>query len=82
MTKLVSSQRVRDQDTIKLKYFLGIEITHSKQGIFISHQKYVPNLLKETDKTGYKPTSTQWTQIQKLGKAEDDAEIDKEMYNI
>lgn len=32
----------------KLKYFLGIELAHSKQGIFISQQKYVLDLLKET----------------------------------
>lgn len=31
----------------KLKYFLGIGVTHSKQGIFISQQK-VLELLEET----------------------------------
>ncbi|KAA3466147.1 Copia protein [Gossypium australe] len=34
----------------KLKYFLGIEVMHSKQGIFISQQKYMLDLLKETKK--------------------------------
>ena len=29
-----------------LKYFLGIEVAHSKKGIFISQQKYVTDLLK------------------------------------
>ena len=32
----------------KLKYFLGIEMTYSTQGIFISQQKYVTDLLAET----------------------------------
>ena len=32
----------------RLKYFLGIEVSHSKKGIFIFRQKYVTNLLKET----------------------------------
>ena len=33
----------------KLKYFLGIEVTYSTQGIFISQQKYVTDLLRDED---------------------------------
>ena len=29
----------------KLKYFLGIKVTYSTQGIFITQQKYVTDLL-------------------------------------
>ena len=32
----------------KLKYFLGIEVAHSQKGIFISQQKYITDLLKDT----------------------------------
>ncbi|RVW27716.1 Retrovirus-related Pol polyprotein from transposon RE1 [Vitis vinifera] len=46
----------------KLKYFLGIEVAYSTQGIFISQQKYVTDLLAETGKIGCKPVSTQWIQ--------------------
>ena len=35
------------KDCGRLKYFLGIEVNHSKQGIFLSQRKYV-HLLGET----------------------------------
>ncbi|KAK2980438.1 hypothetical protein RJ640_013992 [Escallonia rubra] len=36
------------KDLGKLKYFLGIEVARSKNGIFVSQQKYVLDLLEET----------------------------------
>jgi hypothetical protein len=41
-----------------LKYFLGIEMTHSPKRLFISQRKYILDLLKETGKIGCKPIST------------------------
>ena len=41
-----------------LKYFLGIEVAYSKQGLFISQRKYVLDLLEETGKLGCKPANT------------------------
>ena len=38
-----------------LRCFLGIKVTRSKKGIFISQQKYVINLLKEIYMLGSKP---------------------------
>ena len=64
----------------RLKYFLGIEVAHSKQGIFISQQKYVTNLLKEIGKTACKPASTPIDPNLRLGDVENDATVDKEMY--
>ncbi|WVZ15866.1 hypothetical protein V8G54_013432 [Vigna mungo] len=63
----------------KLKYFLGIEVAHSKKGIFISQQKYITDLLKETGKAACKPASTPLEPNIKLGNAEDVA-VEKEMY--
>lgn len=64
----------------KLKYFLGIEVAHSKKGVFISQQKYITDLLKETGKAACKPASTPVDPNIKLGSAEEDVAVDKEMY--
>src|SRR4030066_581160 len=64
----------------KLKYFLGIEVAHSKKGIFISQQKYVNDLLQETGKTTCKPASIPIDPNVKLGNAEEDIDGDQGMY--
>ncbi|CAH9073771.1 unnamed protein product [Cuscuta epithymum] len=46
------------KDLGSLKYFLGIEVTRSKKGIFLSQRKYVLDLLAETGKMGAKPSTT------------------------
>jgi hypothetical protein len=50
-----------------LKYFLGIEIARSKHGIFISHQKYILDLLKETGMLRCKATDNPIEVNVKLG---------------
>ena len=51
----------------RLKFFLGIELVYSAQGIFISQQKYVMDLLVETRKSGCKPAPTPMDPHQKIG---------------
>ena len=63
----------------KLKYFLDIEVAYSTQGIFISQQKYVTNLLAETRKIGCKPVSTPMDPTHKLGEAKEELMVDKRM---
>ena len=67
--KLVQEFEIKELG--KLKYFLGIEVAHSSQGIFISQQKYVTDLLAETGKTGRKPALTPMDPNKKLGAAEE-----------
>ncbi|KAI3459864.1 hypothetical protein Pfo_016527, partial [Paulownia fortunei] len=64
----------------RLKYFLGIEVAHSNKEIFISQQKYVTDLFKETEKLGCKPISTPIDLNHKLGEAEEDVAVDKGRY--
>jgi hypothetical protein len=64
----------------KLKYFLGIEVAHSRKGIFISQQKYITDLLKETGKTACKPASIPMDPNLKLGNTEESVAVDNEMY--
>lgn len=62
-----------------MKYFLGIEVALQERE-FTSQLKYVMDLLKETGKTAYKPTSTPTDPSLKMGSAQEDALVPKEMY--
>lgn len=51
-----------------LNYFLGIEVSQTKFGIFISQKKYVKTILKKFDIFGHKSVSTLLDPNQKLKK--------------
>lgn len=63
-----------------LKYFLGIEVARSNEGIFISQRKYVLDLLFEVGMLDCKPVDTPTIQNQKLGGDSDSAPTNKEQY--
>ena len=64
----------------RLKYFLDIEVAHSKQGIFISQQKYVLDLLRETGKLGCKLVDMPIEFNHGLCDASDDPMVDRGSY--
>ncbi|CAL8119741.1 unnamed protein product [Prunus armeniaca] len=50
-----------------LKYFLGVEVTRSKHGLFLSQRKYVMDLLADTRMLDCKPADTPIVENHKLG---------------
>ncbi|XP_019194725.1 PREDICTED: uncharacterized protein LOC109188474 [Ipomoea nil] len=63
-----------------LKYFLGIEVVHSKRGIFLSQRKYVLDLLEDSRLLGSKPYETPMDQSVKLVTSEWELLEDLERY--
>ncbi|KAA0052170.1 Cysteine-rich RLK (receptor-like protein kinase) 8 [Cucumis melo var. makuwa] len=77
-------QRMGDDFEIKdlgnLKYFLGIEVARSKEGIFVSQRKYTLDLLTETGMLGCRLADTPIEFNCKLGNSDDQVPVDKEQY--
>ena len=63
-----------------LKYFLGIEVAKSRQGIFLSRRKYVLDVLTEIGMLECKPVDTLIVQNHELGEYSNQAPTDKGRY--
>ncbi|WJZ97833.1 hypothetical protein VitviT2T_016408 [Vitis vinifera] len=63
-----------------LKYFLGIEVARSRQGIFLSQRKYILDLLAEVGLLECKPADIPIVQNHKLGEYVDQVPADKQRY--
>ena len=80
--KTYLSNEFEMKDLRSLKYFLRIEVARSKGGIFISQQKYILDLLRETRMFGCKLVETLIKQNHKFkGKIEDNM-VDRNLYQI
>uniref|UniRef100_A0A2N9J1M4 Integrase catalytic domain-containing protein n=1 Tax=Fagus sylvatica TaxID=28930 RepID=A0A2N9J1M4_FAGSY len=77
-TYLAKEFEIKDLGT--LRYFLGIEVARSKEGIFVSQRKYVLDLLVETGMLACKPIDTPIEQNHRLGEDIDDTPVDRERY--
>ncbi|KAL0544417.1 hypothetical protein IC582_019532 [Cucumis melo] len=77
-------QKMGDEFEIKdlgnLKYFLGMEVARSKEGISVSQRKYTLDLLTETGMLGCRPADTPIEFNCKLGNSDDQVPVDKEQY--
>jgi hypothetical protein len=63
-----------------LKYFLGIKVAHSKQGIFLSQRKYILDILTDTEMLACKPVNTPMELNHQLGEYPDQVPTNKERY--
>jgi hypothetical protein len=68
------------KDLGQLKYFLGIEVARSKQGISLSQHKYVLDLLSETGMLACKPVETPIQMNHQLGILPDQIPTDMGRY--
>ena len=56
--KVMLNQKFKLKDLIKLKFFLGLEVARSTQGINLRPKKYTLELLSDSGMLGSKPVKT------------------------
>jgi hypothetical protein len=73
-------ERFKLKDLGNLKYFLGIEVTRSKNGISISQRKYALEILNDTGFLGSKPSKFPMEQNLSLNESDGDLIPDPSSY--
>ncbi|XP_038889313.1 uncharacterized mitochondrial protein AtMg00810-like [Benincasa hispida] len=68
------------KDLGNLRYFLGMEVARSKEGISVSKRKYTLDLLREIGMTRCKPTDTPVEVNNNLVESVDDIPVNKKRY--
>ncbi|KAK3037693.1 hypothetical protein RJ639_030637 [Escallonia herrerae] len=74
------SQEFEMKDLGSLKFFLGIEVSSSTKGIFLSQRKYILDLLQETDMSACQPADTAIEEGLKLFIEPNQVPVDKGRY--
>ena len=64
----------------ELKYFLGLQIRQQDEGIYISQQKYIKNLLTKFNIQDSKPIATPMSSSSYLDKDEIGQNVDKKLF--
>ena len=76
LKKLLATEfEIKDLGT--LKYFLGMEVARSKEGIVISQRKYILDLLNEIGFLGCKLADTHMDSTKRLNRSEESTLVDK-----
>ncbi|GJW31648.1 putative RNA-directed DNA polymerase [Tanacetum coccineum] len=68
------------KDLGQLKYFLGIEVAKTSDGLVISQRKYTLDILKDSGMVGCRPSAFPFEQGTKLDKGEKEARVDATQY--
>ena len=74
------SKEFEMKDLGPLKYFLGIEVSRSRKGIFLSQRKYTLDLLQETGMSACQPADTPVEEGLKLYVDPNQIPVDKSRY--
>ncbi|GJZ26570.1 uncharacterized mitochondrial protein-like protein [Tanacetum coccineum] len=82
LTRPYSSKGTKMSSMGELTFFLGLQVKQKKDGIFISQDKYVDEILKKFRFTEVKTASTPIETQKPLLKDEDGEEVDVHMYRL
>ncbi|KAK6289742.1 hypothetical protein POUND7_001283 [Theobroma cacao] len=74
------SREFKTKDLAPLKFFLGIEVSRSNKGIFLSQRKYALDLLQEIGMSACQPIDTPIEKGLKLCVKSNQVLIDKQKY--